>query len=87
MLNSILVIRDRYQITIPDKVRDQLAWVVPSQVVKISTSPSNKIIIEPYENMQHADWNMIWRVIHKTKKDKKTNSLTQFIVNDRETRR
>lgn len=48
MNTCVAVIRDRNQLTIPDKIRQQLGWIGPRQVVCFWIEGKDKLVIKPY---------------------------------------
>lgn len=84
-MESIIVIRDRYQITIPESIRRYLTWLSPGAVVKVFKK-TDSLILSPYEK-KAIDWPEVWRVIEKTAGQGKKTSLAEFILADRLDRR
>lgn len=86
-IRTIGVIRERGQLTIPEKVRNTLDWVSPSSIVTISTSTEkpNEIIIRPHEKERVIDWNTLWNNIYLSRSFKGNGeNLAKFIARDRE---
>lgn len=85
------VIRDRGQLTIPDKIRESLDWVNPNSVVTIISDKSDEIIIKPHGSdvKKEIDWKKLWRDIQRVRsyKGKGRGNLSKFIAEDRQTRR
>lgn len=87
----ISVIRDRGQLTIPDKIRESLDWVSPNSVVTIISDKSDEIIIKPHDSdvKKEIDWDKLWIDIQRVRsyKGKGGGNLSKFIAEDRQTRR
>ena len=77
------IIRDRGQLTIPDKIRESLDWVSPNSVVTIISDKSDEIVIKPHQ--KKIDWDKIWEGIRKSRaiKGKGRGSAAEFIEKDR----
>lgn len=88
-IQTTATIRDRSQITIPEKIRKSLDWAKPKAVVSIKVTTNKELIIKPYEFEQKKEinWEEVWRAIREARllsaKGKKI-SLSQFIITDRE---
>jgi len=85
MKDTIAVIRDRYQLTIPEEIRRALVWLDSQKVVRLVLVDKDKFLVEPYKG-KAVDWRKIWRSLEKIKKQGKKISLAEFVVSDRETR-
>lgn len=82
---TTLIIRDRWQITIPDEIRKFLDWAKPRAVVSISVSASKELIIKPYTQGRKLDWKKIRDGIELARSIKgKQGNLSKFIIEDRE---
>lgn len=81
-MEQIIIVRDRYQITIPDLIRKKLVWLAPQRVVSIKTISKEKILIEPYQEKNIA-WDKIWQSFEKIQKSGCQFSSTSFISKDR----
>lgn len=78
------IIRDRGQLTIPDKIRKTLTWTKPNTVISIQTNQQREIIIKSFTT-QATDWDDIWRRIKRSQSLKgKRGNLSSFIISDRE---
>ncbi len=83
-IQGTAIIRDRGQLTIPDKIRQTLKWPMPNSVVSLATTSQNELIISPYET-QERDWTQIWKNIDASRSYKgKRGNLSGFISLDRE---
>ena len=85
-IQTTAIIRDRGQLTIPDKIRKNLKWPSNNTVVSITADINKKIVIEPYEeNKKKVDWNQIWKNIRKIRSYKTKNSrpASELIAEDR----
>lgn len=82
---STAIIRNRGQLTIPEKIRRTLKWPATNFVVFIRSTSDNTIIIAPYEKEEKkADWNNIEKAIRKLRSYKKIQgSMSEFITEDR----
>jgi AbrB family looped-hinge helix DNA binding protein len=80
------VIRDRGQLTIPDKIRESLDWASPNSVVTIISDKSDEITIRPHQSQKKVDWDKIWKGIKASRAIKgkgKTMSAAEFLEQDR----
>ena len=84
MKDTIAVIRDRYQLTIPEEIRRALVWLDSQKVVRLVLVDKDKFLVEPYKG-EAVNWQKIWRGLERIKKQGKKISLTEFVVSDRET--
>jgi len=84
-IQGTATIRDRGQLTIPDKIRVALKWPVPNSVVSLATTSRNELVIKPYEVQKMVNWAQIWANIKMSRSfiGKKGN-LSNFIIIDRE---
>lgn len=90
MSQLISTIRQRWQLTIPDRVREKYDWVVPGSPVAINTTDPNRIVIEPYSSQnKKVDWDKFWKDLKRIRSykgnNKSTMSSTKLLVKDRET--
>ena len=83
-IQTTAVIRDRGQLTIPEKIRKQRKWATQTSVVTISSEKPDEIIIKPYPAKQ-VDWDKLWKQIKRVRafKGKGRGNLSQFIAEDR----
>lgn len=85
------VIRDRGQLTIPDKMRESHDWTSPNSVVTIISDKSDEIVIKPhgFDVKKETDWNKLWMDIQRVRsyKGKGRGNLSKFVAEDRQTRR
>ena len=84
MSDTISVIRDRYQLTIPEAIRRELLWTSPRMVVKVILVDKEKILLEPYQT-KVIKWQEIFMNLDKIRSWGKKISLAEFVVADRET--
>lgn len=56
-MKKISIIRDRGQLTIPDKFRDSVDWLYPNAVVSISMTDEETLVIAPAKLT--VDWKKI----------------------------
>lgn len=79
------IIRDRGQLTIPEKIRVALKWSFPNSVVSLVTTSENELLIKPFEGKKQTDWANIWRNIALSRSYEGTRgNLSGFIIADRE---
>lgn len=86
-MNGTLVatIRQRGQLTIPEKIRAKLDWAKDYSAVKIDIR-RNEIVLKPYSdfNFSNEQWSQLWRDIKAVRKFKgKDGNLAGFIAQDR----
>ncbi|MBI2443349.1 MAG: hypothetical protein HYV40_05610 [Candidatus Levybacteria bacterium] len=83
-MKSVVVIRDRGQLTIPDTIRKAVSWVTPMSAVTISVTKPDEITIKPNEKI--INWDKLWKQIRRVRafKGKGQGNLSEFIVKDRE---
>ena len=80
------IVRQRGQLTIPDKVRSVSAWLKEGAVVGIEIQ-KEKIIIKPHQSAREneAYWNTVWQHIALARSFKgKKGNLSRMIAEDRE---
>lgn len=89
MSQIVGTIRQRGQLTIPDKVRENRQWVSDGSAVVIDNSDPQKIIIQPYSKKKDIDWEEFWEDIRRVRasKGEYKGGLSKFIAWDRQTRR
>jgi len=79
------IIRDRGQLTIPEKIRQVLKWSSPNSVVSLATTAMNELIIKPFESRKQIDWHAIWMNISLSRSfEGKKGNLSGFISSDRQ---
>lgn len=85
-LQTTAIVRDRFQLTIPDQIRLRMRWLAPGSVVTISQVKADEIVIKPHVSAGNADWNRIWRNIKLARSHIGTykGSLSEYIASDRE---
>ena len=86
VLNTTAVVRDRFQITVPDEVRRVARWLIPNGVVSFVIKTKDEILIRPFvkNGAVKTDWKNIWEgiTIVRTLKGKQGN-LSEFVTADR----
>lgn len=85
-LQTISIIRDRGQLTIPETIRRIAEWTSPLSVVTVSVEQPNEITIRPHSAQKKIDWNTIWhgiRLARSFRGKNETKSALQFIIEDR----
>lgn len=83
-MQTISIIRERGQLTIPDSIRRNVSWARPLSAVSISVLKPNEIVIRPHT--QHVDWDKIWEGIKNSRELKgkgKVISGAEFLEEDR----
>lgn len=82
-MNTVSIIRDRGQLTIPDSVRKLVGWITPMSAVIISVVKPDEIVIKPHQ--KNINWDEIWENIKKARsmKGKGTQSAAEFLEQDR----
>lgn len=83
-IQAVGIIRNRGQLTIPDKIRETFDWLTPSSTVTITSQKPDEIVIKPYKAA--PDWDKIWEGIRKARAIKgkgKTISAVEFLQKDR----
>lgn len=83
-IQTVSIVRDRGQLTIPDSIRTVRKWIAPASVVSITTEKPDEIVIKPHSQKGIWDWSQIWNSIELSRSFKgKRGNLSQFIANDR----
>lgn len=83
MKDSIAIIRDRYQLTIPEEIRKYLAWTAPRKVVRLVLLAEDRFLVEPYSE-EKINWQKIWQELAKIKRWGRKISLAEFVIKDRQ---
>jgi len=88
-MQTIAVVRDRYQITIPDEVRQLINWAQPKSIISIKVTDKKELIIKPFEPKQEdkVNWEKVWKAIHEARiisASGKNINLSKFIIKDRQ---
>ena len=84
-IQGTAVIRDRGQLTIPEKIREFLKWSSPNSVVSLITVSRDELVIRPFEGKKQIDWSIIWMNIELSRSYVgKRGNLSSFITSDRE---
>lgn len=89
-IQTIGIIRQRGQLTIPDKIRSVFNWLSPSSTVTITSQKIDEIVIRPISaNKNTIDWDELWRDIQRVRsyRGKGRGNLSEFIAEDRQNRR
>lgn len=83
-IQGTAIIRDRGQLTIPEKIREVLKWSSSNSVVSIAVVSQNELVIKPYEVQKQINWNEIWSSIEISRSYRgKRGNLSEFIKLDR----
>ena len=85
-LQSTAIIRQRGQLTIPERIRSAREWVDKDSVVTISSFHPDEIVIKPHTlKSREYDWDKMWEAIKKSRaiKGKNKTSSSEFIAGDR----
>ena len=85
-LQATAIVRDRFQLTIPDLVRVGVDWVTPGSVVTVAQVKADEIVIKPHTAVKKTNWDKLWKSIHLARSHKGAyqGSLSDFINSDRE---
>jgi len=84
-ISATAIIRDRGQLTIPEKMREALNWSSTNSVVTLCTTDKGELLIKPFVGNKEVDWDALWEKIHKVRSYKgKHGNLSKFISSDRE---
>lgn len=84
-LQGTAIIRDRGQLTIPEKMREVLKWSSTNSVVSLYTTEKGELLIKPFVANKEPDWDTIWANIERSRSYKgKNGNLSKFISLDRE---
>ena len=88
-LQFTTIIRQRGQLTIPETVRVNVNWATVGSVVTVAVEKPDKISIQPYSSEKQLNWNKLWKDIERVRsyKGKGGGNLSEFISEDRESRR
>lgn len=79
------VIRDRWQLTIPNSVRALHGWLQPRAVISINADQPEEIVIRPHRQKARIDWQSIWNSIFLVRTfSGKRGNLSSFIASDRQ---
>lgn len=88
-MTYVSTIRNKGQITIPDKIRNDLSWLNTGSVVHIIPLNDQSVVLRPYshdETQEKTNWKKIWDLIALARSFKgKKGNLAAFIARDRET--
>ena len=82
-MQTVSIIRQRGQLTIPESIRSIVGWVSPLSAVSISLTKPDEIVIRPHK--QYLDWDKIWNNIKMARaiKGKGKQSAAEFLEHDR----
>jgi bifunctional DNA-binding transcriptional regulator/antitoxin component of YhaV-PrlF toxin-antitoxin module len=83
-MQTVSIIRNRGQLTIPESIRRKIDWVDPMSAVSISLLNTNEIVIKPHK--AQLDWNRIWAGIEKSRALRgkgRSVSAVNFLADDR----
>lgn len=85
-MNTVSIIRNRGQLTIPESIRRLVPWITPMSAVSISVVKADEIRITPHQ--KHVDWDKLWARIKEVRayKGKGRGNLSKFVLEDREAR-
>ncbi len=79
------IIRNRGQLTIPEKIRGILKWPVSNSVVSITITTNSEILIKPYGSDKKTNWIAVWKEINRVRSFKGgRGNLANFISIDRQ---
>ncbi|KKW20366.1 MAG: hypothetical protein UY64_C0050G0003 [Parcubacteria group bacterium GW2011_GWA1_51_12] len=82
-------VRQRGQITIPDKIRSELPWLAGGSVIHIFPIDGKSFVVKPYQHelQKKVDWKKVWQMIRLTRSFKSMRSdvsASQFVIKDRQ---
>lgn len=82
-IQAVGIIRNRGQLTIPDKIRETFDWLTPSSVVTITSQKPDEIVIKPHK--KEYDWDKIWKMVKRSRaiKGNGRGSAAEFLEKDR----
>lgn len=86
-MTYIATVRQRGQITIPDKIRSELPWLSEGSAVHIFPIDDKSLVVKPYQHelQKKVNWKKIWQMIRLTRSFKgKNGNLAAFIAKDRQ---
>lgn len=85
LLVSTATIRQRGQLTIPDKIRALFSWASINAPVRIAATIDEKILIEEAVKPSVVDWKKLRKQLDRVSLYKGTRgNLSRFITEDRE---
>lgn len=64
-MKTVVIVRNRGQITIPDPIRKTVGWANPMSAISISVVRPDEIVLKPHQNK--LDWNQIWKNINASR--------------------
>lgn len=82
MLQTTAIIRDRYQFTVPEALRENLSWIYPGAVTQIIIE-KNAFVVRPYRAVSTINWEEAFKVFDLVAKSGKQTSLSEFVIEDR----
>ena len=82
---TTVTVRQRGQLTIPEEIREQVAWLKEGSVVAVDIKEDNKVELIPYDrHKQQTNWKRLWQMIRLARSIKgPRGNLSQFIAEDR----
>lgn len=89
--HKIIKLRERGQITIPEKTRNLLPWLYPQALLRVETK-QQKIIISPFlsqikkekkKKLTASEWKEIYTIFKKIRKSGKQINGLKIIIEDR----
>ena len=86
-IQAVGIIRQRGQLTIPDKIREAFDWLTPSSAITITSQKPDEIVIRPVSTSKKAvDWDKMWSLIRKSRaiKGKNPVSALEILQKDRQ---
>lgn len=83
-LEERAIIRDRGQLTIPDKLREILPWLSVNSVVTFYHRGGGEVVIRPFEEKRPMDWERIWSQVDLSRSFKGSlGNLSKAVFEDR----
>ncbi len=82
-MQTISIIRERGQLTIPESIRRKVSWTIPMSAVYISVNRPDEIVIKPHT--QNINQNDIWEAIRNSRaiSGKGKVKTSEFLLIDR----
>ena len=88
--NQIVKLRDRGQLTIPEKIRNLLPWLVSNAILKLEAK-KEQVIISPLlpafkkekNRLSNKEWEEAMQTFHRIRKSGRQINAVKSIVEDR----
>lgn len=86
-IKEVGIVRDRGQLTIPNEIRQVNKWIAKDTPVTMYAVDSETIVIKPIIIKPKTNKELYQEVLELRKRGNKNTNLTDFVINDRQTRR